>query len=93
MVDRERCAAISSDTKSEEIPVVSDHVPRQHSPGTPVSALPSARKYSRTRVSVAKKWKYVCVNKTCGKVERTDQAPTTTKQCPVCGNMMVRKVG
>jgi len=34
---------------------------------------------------------YECVNHNCGNVEPTTYAPTTTKRCPKCNAMMVRK--
>jgi len=37
------------------------------------------------------KWMYVCVSASCGHVELTNYAPSSTRRCPVCGGMMKRE--
>jgi len=36
-------------------------------------------------------WKYVCMSTSCGHVEFSTFAPSSTKKCPECGGTMRRE--
>ena len=37
------------------------------------------------------KWVYMCTSTSCGNVEYSKFAPSSSKRCPNCGSMMLRK--
>ena len=40
---------------------------------------------------MAKEFKYVCQNTSCGHIEFTTNGASTTRRCPKCGAAMFRK--
>lgn len=40
---------------------------------------------------MARTYRYVCVRTSCGHIELTTYAPSSTKRCPKCGGSMRRE--